>query len=942
MDRPLCLLVIEGSAEDRPLHAHELARELPGFELHVVTDRAGFAQALAADGFDLVVCDFRPSWTDGLGVLREVKALYAHCPVLLVVDHADEPRALAAMDNGLDYCVLKSPAYLRHIAVAVYDALARREERRAVLEAAKRYQQLFERVPVGLYRVLPDGTFLDANPALAEIFGCPDVATLRQYRATDFFVSARNEAKWRGRVRESDGAFASEGPARRLDGDVIWVRNRVRVVHDGDRELYYEGAIADITDRRRIEEYLRREKELSDGVINSLPGVFYIFSHESRLVRWNQNLERITGYTAEKLAGMRASDFLAPEDWEAVKTRVRETQARGTVQVEAHLRACDGALTPYFFTAVRILLDDRPCLIGTGMDISTRVRAEAALRASETQLRAIIDTEPEGVALLGPDGTVVEMNAAGLVMLGARGADEVIGRSIYSSVSPPYRELFREFNERVVRGEGGVLEFEITDLHGDRRWVEIHSVPILRPDGIVYALGIARDITAQRHTQERLSYLAHHDPLTDLPNRTLFYDRLQRAMIDADRRSRLVVVMYLDLDRFKTINDTLGHDAGDVLLKLVADRLRAAVRQGDSVARLSGDEFAIALSDLGHMEDAARLAQKILDVFVPPFRIREREFYITPSIGVTIYPFDDSTVEGMLKNADVAMYRAKDRGRNNYQFYTAEMTVKAFERLSIENALRGALARSEFDLHYQPIARCGDGGIIAFEVLLRWSLPDRGPVSPEVFVPVAEETGLIVPIGEWVLRAATAQLARWHNAGFTSVRLAVNLSARQFQQPGLSLVVARALRDAGVRAQDLELEITESVLMHEVEHTAKTLLELTEMGVSLSVDDFGTGYSSLSYVKRFPVDTLKIDRSFVRDIPGDADDAAIASAIIAMAHSLGLTVIAEGVETAQQLAFLREHGCDALQGYLLSRPIPADAATALLQRAPGLAAVGQP
>lgn len=428
-------------------------------------------------------------------------------------------------------------------------------------------------------------------------------------------------------------------------------------------------------------------------------------------------------------------------------------------------------------------------------------------------------------------------------------------------------------------------------------------------------------VIQRKRFEERLHHLAHHDVLTDLPNRALFNDRLQQAMYDADRSRRLVGVAFLDLDRFKTINDSLGHTVGDLLLKAVAERLQVCVRTGDTVARLSGDEFAIVLAGISHVDDAARVGEKILSGFALPFRIDGHELYTGASVGITLYPVDDNGIEGLLRNADVAMYRAKKQGGGAYQFYAADMTSKAQERLALENALRHALERDEFRLHYQPIVDLYTGAVTGVEALIRWHHPQRGLVPPAEFIPLAEETGLIVPIGEWVLRTACAQAQAWRAAGRT-LQLSVNISPRQFEHPGLATTIAAIVANVGFDPALLDLEITEGLLMKNAEGTLAAMTTLSNLGVQFSIDDFGTGYSSLAYLKRLPIARLKIDQSFVQDIPADKNDAAIIIAIISVAHSLGIQTIAEGVETAAQLDFLKSHGCDAAQGFYFSAPRP--------------------
>jgi diguanylate cyclase (GGDEF)-like protein len=418
--------------------------------------------------------------------------------------------------------------------------------------------------------------------------------------------------------------------------------------------------------------------------------------------------------------------------------------------------------------------------------------------------------------------------------------------------------------------------------------------------------------------------MAYYDALTGLPNRVLLQDRLRQAMIEADRHERLVALLFIDLDRFKNINDTLGHEMGDLLLKKVAQRLLSCVRPGDTVARPGGDEFMVVLADVAHVDDVSRVTQKVIDVFSPPFEIGGRELFVTSSIGATLYPFDDRDVDALYRNADAAMYHAKDEGRNNFQFYSAEMNDQSLKRLSMETALRRALDRDEFRLYYQPQIDIMTGRIIGAEALIRWQHPEWGLVPPLEFIPLAEETGLIVPIGEWVLRTACAEARAWQDAGLPPVRVAVNLSARQFRQQDLFDVITTALQHGGLEPKWLEVEVTESMVMRDVNRTIDILHGLERMGVSVAIDDFGSGYSSLSYLRRLPIAVIKIDRSFIEHIPGNPDDAAIATAIIALAKSLQLTVVAEGVETQEQLDFLRHHGCGTAQGYYFARPLPAE------------------
>jgi len=459
----------------------------------------------------------------------------------------------------------------------------------------------------------------------------------------------------------------------------------------------------------------------------------------------------------------------------------------------------------------------------------------------------------------------------------------------------------------------------------------------------VLMVGTLQDITDRRQAEERIRKLAYYDALTGLPNRQLFNEQLQFSLNMAQRHDSKVAVLFLDLDRFKRINDTYGHSVGDQVLQQVADRLREGVRDydaivrhehdngGTSLARLGGDEFILCFSDLLRAEDAAKAAQRLLRVLEKPLVIEGNELFIAASLGIALAPADGKDFEALVKNAESAMYVAKSDGGNTVRFYNNSMNASAFKRLSLENNLRRALERREFELHFQPQVAIENGEIVGAETLIRWRHPDLGMVSPAEFIPVAEESGLIAAIGDWVLREACRQTRAWQDAGLPSLRVAVNLSPRQFRQEQLLRKVELALYESGLESKYLELEITEGAVMQHAAESIKTLHAMKEMGLHIAVDDFGTGYSSLSYLRRFPIDLLKIDRSFIRDVVNNQDDAAITSTIIAMARSLRLATIAEGVETVEQLEFLRHNGCQVVQGFLYSKPLPAEAFASLLQ-----------
>jgi diguanylate cyclase (GGDEF)-like protein len=450
-------------------------------------------------------------------------------------------------------------------------------------------------------------------------------------------------------------------------------------------------------------------------------------------------------------------------------------------------------------------------------------------------------------------------------------------------------------------------------------------------DGRPASVGTVQDVSAQKQAEQRVRELADFDPLTGLPNRRLLRDRCTQLLAGAERDGTEMALVFIDLDHFKRVNDSLGHSVGDDLLCAVAQRLSGTVRKVDTLARLGGDEFIIALPG-GHASAAADVASRMLDVCAAPFLVAGHELTVTPSLGISLYPVDGTDFEALLRNADAAMYKAKEAGRNAFRFYSSEMNVATLKHLLMESGLRRGLGAHEFVLHYQPLVQIETGAIVGVEALIRWQNPELGLIGPDQFIHVAEDIGLIIPIGEWVLREACRQVRAWQDSGLPPLMVAVNVSPVQFRQAGFVEMVAGVLAATELEARFLELELTERTVMHDAEQTLGTLRTLNRMGVELALDDFGTGYSSLAYLKRFPVGKLKIDRSFVRDLEVDSDDRAIASTILSMGHSLRLKVLAEGVETAEQYAILRDMGCELVQGYHFSRPLPADQFVAFLKQ----------
>jgi diguanylate cyclase (GGDEF)-like protein/PAS domain S-box-containing protein len=586
-------------------------------------------------------------------------------------------------------------------------------------------------------------------------------------------------------------------------------------------------------------------------------------------------------------------------------------------------------------TAVADELGRPIALEGLVQDITTRKSAEHALREAERRYHGLFDNAIEGIFRTTVEGHFLDANPALAHIYGFDSPQELmaslrdIGNELY------VEKLRRAEFMHIMRARGSVTGFEsqVYRKNGDIIWISENARAIFAQDGTPAGYeGTVEDITERRLYQVRIEHQANYDTLTGLANRSLLQDRLQQALLTAASSGRRVAVAFVDLDRFKFINDSLGHHVGDELLKAVAARLKSCVRECDTVARLGGDEFVLLINGHTGPEYVRQLMDKMLTAVAQPWVIEQGEFLVSCSIGVALHPDDGAEALTLLKHADSAMYRAKDNGRNNFQFFTRELNALLSEQLELETHLRRALERNQFVLRYQPRVNLATGQIVGAEALLRWRIPQKGTIAPMRFIGLAEETGLIVPIGKWVLQTACAQNKAWQDAGLPPIVVSVNVSPRQFRHENLVQAVAQVLQSTGLEPRFLELELTESMVMHDAPQLVAMLDELKELGVKIAVDDFGTGYSSLSYLKRFPVDRLKVDRSFVENMTTEADDATIVRTIIALGHNLGLKVVAEGVETAQQARALRAYQCDEAQGFLFARAVSARVLPGLITR----------
>ena len=703
-------------------------------------------------------------------------------------------------------------------------------------------------------------------------------------------------------------------------GGYRWVRSASKPIYEGSEIVGVRGVLVDITEKRAAEDALRAsERRFRALVEHSTDGVALVAS-DGVLTFTGPSTERILGYRSDELVGIDHTELVHPEDRGSVAAAMADLLATPDESAAMMLRCKHKDGSWRWIEGVGTNLLNEPsveAIVFNYRDITERKLADEALKRSEENHKALALAIPDVMVRVRRDGTIIDFKVDERHVLSPPETD--VADTTLDAILPEHSAQFmRCVDISISTRETQVLEYQQT-ISGKPLEFEARIVASSDDE----AVAIVRDITERKNSERIIRQLAYHDALTGLPNRALFEDRLKMAVAQARRAGEKLAVMFLDLDRFKLVNDTLGHGAGDKLLSMVADELTGLLREGDTIARVGGDEFTLLLSKINGSLDAVEVADRILARLKQPKRIGGQEFRVTTSIGITVFPGDGDDPETLLRNADTAMYRAKERGRDNHQLFTPAMNASVVERLSLESDLRRALDCEEFEVFYQPFANISSGRIVGAEALVRWNHPDRGLVMPDAFIPFAEETGLIIPLGEWVLKRAVCQAKEWIDAGLPGLRVAVNLSARQLQHEPLVEMVASTLKSCGLPSDQLQLEITEGAMMDNVESAIRVVKELRHLGLGVSVDDFGTGYSSLSYLKRFPVDTVKIDRSFVRDLTIDPNDAAIVTTVLAMARSLGLHVVAEGVETRQQLEFLRDHDCDDFQGYLLSRPITA-------------------
>jgi diguanylate cyclase (GGDEF)-like protein/PAS domain S-box-containing protein len=823
-------------------------------------------------------------------------------------------------------------------------ALGHAPARLAALEPS--FRATFELAPIGIAHVGIDGRFLLVNQALCEIL---DYGREALTALTVKQVSHPEDADLADpqRLRLHAGELEVMHLEKRFldrNGRTLWLNVRVvRAYTLGEHTPYEVAVFEDVTERKRAEQALALGKRrLRALVAHSADGIA-LCDRDGRVLYASPAITRILGFRRGEARGALAAQIVHEGDRDAAAQAFARALAQPAAPVALRARVrhkSEGDRLVDIVLTNRLADASVRAVIVNFRDVTVHERTLQELRDIEERYRDLIERSADAHFIVH-QGTIVYANAAGAALYAAPSAEALIGRAALDVVAPEFQEMARARIAAVEAGEAVPARVEVRHRRLDGVLIDVEATAApCTYRGRPALQSVIRDITDRKRAEARLRQLAQFDELTGMPNRNLLRAELARTLAQARRGARQAAVLFVDLDRFKLVNDTLGHENGNLLLMQVAARLAECVRVGDTVGRISGDEFAMVLADLASAEAAGAVAQRVTDALAAPFDLDGEEAFVSASIGIALHPDDGDDADTLLKSADAAMYRAKETGRNGYCFFAAEMNRRSAARLALNTDLRRALARDEFEVYYQPKISLRDGKVCGLEALLRWRHPERGLVAPGDFIGALEETGLIVPVGEWVVRTVCEQIKAWQASGLRAVPIAVNLSARQFHQKDLDARICGMVAAAGIDAQLIEFEITESQLMRDPEHAIRVMHRLRDAGIRISVDDFGTGYSSLAYLRQLPISALKIDRSFVSNVDRGESDATIVRAIIELAHNLQFSVVAEGVETAAQAALLRYHGCEDAQGYLFGRPVPAVEVAGRLTRLDPLVPVG--
>lgn len=913
-------------------------------------NKEGFVNAIRNEYFDIILADYSIPGYDGLSALKVAKNLCPETPFLFVSGAFGEEIAIECLKMGAKDYILKDKLYL--LPVAIQRALQEKEDtihrkitEIALLESEEKYRLLIENLNVGVFMSSFNGRILHANSSLIRIYGFDTIQDFASVNAQKLYANKSDRTKFIQHLNKYGFVKDWTWEAKKKNGNIFWISISAVLINanDGTPKTIL-GIIDDITERKSAEKQLLSKNEELKIANETARENEYWLKESQRVAKlgsyildinngnWTSSdiLNTIFGIDNNYIRTFESwADIIHPEYKDDMvhyffsEVFIKKNpfnQIYKIVTINSHQEKWVHGLGELVFDE-----NGKPIkMLGTIQDITALKISEEALYKSEEKFRSLVETSSDWIVEFDVTGTFTYVSPQVKEMLGYE-PHEVIGQKFKNFVcDEDALKLEKIFKNGLQRYPNFTrIEIQFLNKNGQVVVIEGNANPFFNNKGTLLGYrGVNRDITERKKAQKMLDFLAHHDYLTGLPNRMLFNKQL-RECIEKSSNNK-IAILFIDLDHFKNINDSLGHQVGDELLQMVSTEIAVQIKNEGTLARLGGDEFIIFLTNANEPEMIIFLASKILNVLSRPFKVNEQELFITATIGISMYPDDGQDVNTLVKNADIAMYHAKNYGRNRYQFYNQDMANRITEKLIIENLLRYAISRNELSVHYQPQINMKTGKLIGAEALIRWNNPQLGFVSPLKFISIAEENGFIAQLGEWVLRTVCKQINEWNKIGFKTPKIAVNISVKQMEQTNFFDLVQKILLENKINPNSIELEITESVIMMQTEQNISIMDKLKKNGFELSVDDFGTGYSSLKYLQRLPIHKLKIDQSFVKDIAKDPNDEAIVRAIIALAKSMNLSVIAEGVENEEQKNFLILEGCSEGQGYLFSKPIKPD------------------
>ncbi len=903
---------------------------------HVVS-LAKAVETLKKESFDLILLDLTLPDSSGIDTLRNVIPLAASSPIVVITAMDDDEFAMQAMEEGAQDYLVKGEIDLKTIVRTVSYAMERKKAGDALSETQKKYSSLFNLANDVILIIDPESEkILDANITATEQFGYNRnellTFTLSNLRHPESKLDTGSFLK---RIAGGESVVA-EGGYRKKDGSLLPVEVSARLV-SYDQKKVALAYLRDITDRKLAEKELKQSVKSLRDITSTIGEGVCVVDHKMKVTFVNPEASRLLGWTADELIGKNAHAKFHYVNPDGTPHKLEECIVQKSIRVgrDFHLGeeifvSKTGKFLPVSLTCTCIKADNE--VTGAVLafhDISDRIKTNKDLKLAASFFNHAV----EGIMITGPDTVIESVNKAFTDITGYK-TEDVIGQKPGILRSDRHNKIFYEKMWEVL-SKDGMWRGEIWNRRKDgEAYLQSMTISAIKePSGeVTHYTAIFYDITELKRSEEEIRYRANHDALTGLPNRSLFKDRLKDAVARSKRENRKLAVLFIDLDNFKIVNESLGHTTGDMFLQGVAIRLVSQLREGDTVSRYSGDEFTVLLDNLHEDEDAARAGQKIIQALSEAYLHKGQEIVVTGSVGASLYPTDGADPDSLIKNAEMAMHHSKERSKSGCQLFNESMNMKVVERLNLESMLRKAVEAEEFVVFYQPKVNMTTGRVCGMEALVRWPRPDGEIISPFRFIPLAEETGLIIPIGEQVLRAACASIKQWRDNGYPELTVSVNLAASQLDLPDLTGIVSASLAKCGLGPEGLCLEVTETAMMKNMETTISNINKLKELGIKISMDDFGSGYSSMSHLKKFPIDELKIDQAFVRTIPHEKDDSAIAVAIVSMAKALRLHTVVEGVETMEQLKFFRDLECDELQGYLFSRPVPGAEIPALLNK----------